>query len=83
MTQDEIKDRARAALARVLKVAPETITDTTSQTDLSDWDSVRHMNVVLALENDFDIQFDDDELPKLTSLPQLVSAVQRHVNGAL
>ena len=79
MTQDEIRDRARAALARVLKVAPETITNTASQVDLSDWDSVRHMNVVLALENDFDIQFDDEELAKLTSLPALVAAVERHV----
>ena len=36
----------------------------------------------LALENDFDIQFDDDELPKLTSLPELVAAVERHVSTA-
>jgi acyl carrier protein len=82
MTQDEIRQRARASLARVLKVAPESIGDNASQTELSDWDSVRHMNVVLALENDFDIEFDDAELPKLTSLPMLVAAVERHVGGS-
>ena len=78
MTKEEIKDRARAALARALKVDPKTIPDDASQMDLSGWDSVRHMNVVLALENDFDIQFDDAELPTLTSLPKLVSAVEKH-----
>jgi acyl carrier protein len=81
MTTDEIKTRARAALARALKVDPATITDHASQMDLSDWDSVRHMNVVLALENDFDIEFDDAELPKLTSLPMLVAAIEKHVAG--
>ena len=81
MTKDEIKTRARAALARALKVAPETITDNASQEDLSAWDSVRHMNVVLALENDFDIEFDDEELPKMTSLNALVAAIERHVAG--
>jgi acyl carrier protein len=79
MTTEEIKTRARAALARALKVAPETITDNASQLDLSDWDSVRHMNVVLALENDFDIEFDDTELPTLTSLPVMVAAIEKRL----
>ena len=79
MTKEEIKDRARAALAKALKVKPETIADTASQMDLSDWDSVRHMNVVLALENDFDIEFTDAELPNLTSLPMLVAAIEKHL----
>jgi acyl carrier protein len=81
MTNDEIKTRARAALARALKVPPENISDNASQMDLSQWDSVRHMNVVLALENDFDIEFADAELPTLTSLPTLVAAIEKHLAG--
>jgi acyl carrier protein len=81
MTKDEIRNRARAALAKSLKVAPETISDTASQMDLTAWDSVHHMNVVLALENDFDIQFDDAELPTLTSLPLMVAAIEKHTGG--
>lgn len=79
MNKDEIKQRVRAVLARALKVDAGTISDTASQTDVSQWDSVRHMNVVLAVENDFDIQFDDAELPKLTSLSLIIDAVERHV----
>ena len=78
MTQDEIRNRARAVLAKVLKADIETISDDISQMELSDWDSVRHMNVVLGLENEFDIEFDDRELPTLTSLPLMVAAVERH-----
>ena len=81
MTKEEIKDRARAALARALKVDPKTIGDDASQMDLSGWDSVRHMNVVLALENDFGIEFEDAELPTLTSLPLLVAAIEKHATG--
>ena len=79
MTRAEITIRARAALAKALKVAPETIGDNASQMDLSQWDSVRHMNVVLALENDFDIEFTDAELPTLTSLPLLVAAIEKRL----
>jgi acyl carrier protein len=81
MSKDEITQRARAILAKALKADPTTIADNASQTDLSDWDSVRHMNVVLALENDFEIEFADAELPTLTSLPLLVAAIERHTTG--
>ena len=81
MTKDEIKTRARAVLAKTLKADPAAITDHASQTELSDWDSVRHMNVVLALENDFGIEFEDAELPTLTSLPLLVAAIEKHAAG--
>ncbi len=78
MNTEEIKDRTRAVLAKALKVAPETIADNATQMDLSQWDSVRHMNVVLAVENEFDIEFDDAELATVTSLPLLVAAIERH-----
>ena len=81
MTKEEIRARGRAVLAKALKTTPDKISDTASQTELSAWDSVHHMNVVLALENDFDIEFDDSELPKLTSLPLLVEAIEKHIAG--
>jgi len=81
MTKAEITERSRATLARALKVAPETITESASQMQLTQWDSVRHMNVVLAFENEFGIEFTDGELPTLTSLPLLVAAVERHTAG--
>jgi acyl carrier protein len=78
MTRDEIRTRARAALAKALKTDPERIADDAAQTDLAQWDSVHHMNVVIALENDFGIEFDDAELAGLTSLPLLVAAIEKH-----
>jgi acyl carrier protein len=77
MTNDEIKTRARAALAQALKIPAEKIADDASQLNLSEWDSVRHMNVVLALENDFGIEFADGELMNVTSLPLIVAAIEK------
>lgn len=77
MTKEEIRTRVKIVLTKVLKIDIETITDDISQMELSDWDSVRHMNVILALENEFDIEFDDAELPKLTSLFIIVESIYR------
>ncbi len=82
MSKDEIKDRTRAVLARALKVDPQSVADDASQMDLTQWDSVRHMNVVLAIESDFEIEFEDAELPTLTSLPMLVAAIEKRAAGA-
>lgn len=81
MTQDEIRNRALAVLVKVLKTDLETIGDEISQIELSSWDSVCHMNVVLGLENEFDIEFSDSELPLLTSLPLIVAAVKKHTSA--
>jgi acyl carrier protein len=81
MSTDETTERVRAILARALKIDVKSIPHDASQTNLSEWDSVRHMNVVIGLENEFEIEFDDAELPGLTSVPLLVAAVQKHAAG--
>lgn len=42
--------------------------------DLPDWDSLRHMQVVLALEDTFDITLGDDEI--MSGWPDLASCVE-------
>ncbi len=79
MTKDDIKTRVRMVLAKALKTDPAAIADNATQMDLSEWDSVRHMNVILALENDFGVEFEDAELPTLTSLPLMVAAIEKHI----
>ena len=81
MTKDDIKTRVRVVLAKALKTDPATISDNATQMDLSEWDSVRHMNVILALENDFGIEFADAELPTLTSVPLMVATIEKHIAG--
>ena len=81
MSRDEIKQRVRVVLARALKLEPGAIAESASQTDLAQWDSVQHMNVVLGVENEFEIEFDDAELPDLTTLPLLVEAVAKHTGA--
>lgn len=77
MNQDDIKLRARTTLAKVLKVPVESIADDAYQIQFANWDSLKHMNVVLALENEFDLEFDDSELPTLTSLETIISAIEK------
>jgi len=59
----------KKVMANVLKVAPEAITEESSQDTIPGWDSLRHMNLVLALESEFGIMIPDEDAPNITSYP--------------
>jgi len=43
------------------------------------WDSIKHLELVFALEDIFAIRFDASEVPTLDGLEALCAAVERHL----
>ena len=48
----------------------------TSQKNLKAWDSLAHIRLISGIENEFDIQFNLAEIEQLTSVTQLVQAIE-------
>jgi acyl carrier protein len=71
----DIRDRVRAVLASVLGIDAAKVPDDASASSLEGWDSLRHINVILALEDEFGAEFSADEVGQLTSLPLLAAAI--------
>ncbi|HET9669900.1 MAG TPA: acyl carrier protein [Casimicrobiaceae bacterium] len=42
------------------------------------WDSLKHMEIVFALEDRYDIRFDEAEFDALDSVESIAAAVARH-----
>ena len=61
--------RLKHVIATVLGVDPNTISDKSSMDSIERWDSLRHMNLVLALENEFGIMIPDEDAANITSYP--------------
>jgi acyl carrier protein len=76
VSHDEIDARVRKTLALVLGVEPGAAV---SRTDEPRWDSLKHVEIVFALEDAFDVRFDEDELATLDSAQALVAAVERRL----
>jgi len=49
-------------MAQVFDVPNESINNDSSPDTIENWDSVNHMNLVLALEQAFSISFEPDEI---------------------
>jgi acyl carrier protein len=58
----------RNLLADVLEISPDEITPETSMATVETWDSFRHLQAVLAIEGEYNVQLDPQRIPELTSV---------------
>jgi acyl carrier protein len=75
-------ERVRGIAADVLKVSADQISQHSSPETLATWDSVQHLNLVLALEQEFAVQFEPEEMDEMLSIGQIVSALERKLAKA-
>ena len=66
-----MEERVREVMAAILGLEEDEIEDDTSPNTVESWDSLKHMNLILALEEEFDVEFSDDQVVELTSYREI------------
>ncbi len=61
-------DTITQIMAQILQVPKETIGQDSSPETIDRWDSLKHMQLIMALEDEFEIQFPDEAIPELLSV---------------
>ena len=72
-----MNERVRHILGVVLEIPEADIDERLSAEDTSNWDSIRHLDLVMALEEGFGVSFSSEELGMLTSYRAIVEALDR------
>ncbi len=67
----------KKVMGSVFKVDPASLGDDSSIDSIPTWDSLRHMNMVLALEDEFGVAIPDNEAAFITSYPLVKRTMQR------
>ena len=70
----------KQVIALVVNVPIERISDDTSMDDIEEWDSLAQMNLVLALEEAYEIVIPDEEVGTMISLPLIHSLLVELTN---
>jgi acyl carrier protein len=65
-------DRVLRIAADVLEVPAANISLQSSPESLDTWDSVHHLNLVLALEQEFNVQFEPEEIDQMKDIQHIV-----------
>jgi acyl carrier protein len=64
-----MENTLRDVMATVLGIPAGSIGDDTSMDTVESWDSIKHMNLVLAIEEEFGISIPDEDAANITSYP--------------
>jgi acyl carrier protein len=72
-----MNERVRHILAVVLEIPEHEVTERLSAEQTTNWDSIRHLDLVMALEEAFGVSFSSEELGALTSYHAIAEALGR------
>jgi len=76
MPMQGIEKRVRAVLGKLLKIEEAEISADAARDSYAQWDSLMHMNLMLSLEDEFSIEFTDDEIAGIASLSALIKSIE-------
>ncbi|ATA77274.1 acyl carrier protein [Capnocytophaga canimorsus] len=48
-----------------------------SQNTVENWDSLRHLNLIVEIEEAFDKSFEPEEISEMTSIDKIIEMIQR------
>jgi acyl carrier protein len=60
-----------------MNVPIEQLDDDSSPDTVANWDSLKHMNLILALEEEFAVAFSDDEVVEMLSVKSIVEILSK------
>lgn len=76
MTSDPILDRLQPVFRDVFGQPDLTVGRTTTAADVAGWDSLKHIDLIVAVEDTFGVRFKTSELGKLEDVGSLVDILR-------
>lgn len=74
MNHQQIKEVVLSVISTVLKCE---VDDEGARENLAQWDSLKHIEVIFAIEDELDLQFPEEMLPDLNSVKSIVEMAER------
>jgi acyl carrier protein len=69
-------DEVRAVASDILGVSAVSLNVTSSPETIENWDSVQHLNLVLALEEKFNLQLSPEEIEQMKTLGDTAKLIE-------
>ncbi len=76
-----MRDKVFQIVSRVMGVPVERITEESSPASMERWDSLKHMNLLLSLEEELGVRFDDQEMVETMSVGRIVELASTRLSA--
>lgn len=77
MTREELLKKLQEIFRDIFDDESLEIEDSTNSSDIEDWDSLNHINLVVAIENEIEIKFSFEELAILKNVGGMVDLMMK------
>jgi acyl carrier protein len=71
-----MKDQVYKVVSQILSVPLNQINDEFSPDQCEKWDSLKHMNLILALEEEFQIQFGEEQIVDMLNVGLIIESIK-------
>ena len=78
-----LEDRIKNVMSAVFEIPAINVNDKSSPDTLESWDSLKHLQLILALEDEFEIIFNDDEIAAILSFDSIRSIINEKLNNKI
>ena len=75
MTREEVFEKLNEVFRDVFEDDDITVTDATTADDIDDWDSLEHINLINAVEQEFDIKFNMGQIVAMKNVGEMVDII--------
>ena len=77
MTREELLETVAAILRDIFDDEELPVTEETSSADVEDWDSLEQINILVAIQDRFGIQFSLDDVKGLENVGDTLDLIER------
>jgi acyl carrier protein len=79
MSRDEVHKRLTGVFRDIFDDPSLEITDTTTADDVADWDSITHINLITAVEQEFKVAFSTKDVKSLKNVGDFIGLITSRV----
>jgi acyl carrier protein len=77
-----VSDQIRTMASDIFGVPADKITPASTPETIETWDSIQHLNLVLALEEKFGLQLSPEEIEQMKSIGDVIKLVEGKLQAA-
>ena len=78
--ENKIEDRIIDVMSVIFEVSIDKINDNASPDTIESWDSLKHMNLIIALEEEFNIKIPDAEVVNMLTFKLILYIINEAIS---
>ena len=72
----DVQEKVMQVVVNIFQVSPDKISTKTTSDDIEKWDSLNHINMIQALEQEFGIRYDQEQMVSMLSVEEIIEVTK-------